>query len=123
MLVRKRAEHVGAALAADDVHRRVVGLLRERQQRDDHRHQDALQRAEKDDAGEGDQRPAELDARTRRMARNSAGLISSSEDATTTAASAACGMRAMSGASSSSVASATAAVTSAASWVLAPRGG
>ena len=57
-----------------------------------------LQRAEQHHAGEGDERPAELDAAHAADRRGTrAGLISSNEYTITTAASAACGMSAMTG--------------------------
>ena len=46
----QRPEHRGAALASERIDRRIVGLLGQREQRDDDRHQDALQGPEQHDA-------------------------------------------------------------------------
>ena len=76
MFGRTRPEHVGAALAAKDVDGRMVGLLRERQQRGDHRDHDALEAFPAAHADERDHGPARPVRRTARIARNSIGSIS-----------------------------------------------
>ena len=62
MLARARAEDFRTGLAAEHVHRRISRLLSERDDRDDDRYEDALERAEQHDAAHCGQRPHELGA-------------------------------------------------------------
>ena len=60
MVRRQGPEDVAARLAPQGIDRRVVGLVHQGQQRHDHGHQDALQRAQQDHAGQGHAGPGQL---------------------------------------------------------------
>ena len=57
---RQRPQHVRPALAADDGHPRIRALAGQADHRRDDGHDDPLERAERQHAGTGEQRPAEL---------------------------------------------------------------
>ena len=93
MFLGPGAEYVGPRLSPEDEDWPTAAMMDERQQRQDHGHEDASQSAQQHHPGHRGHSPTEFHGAGPQMARNSGRLIMPAHGTTTTAASVAWGIR------------------------------